>query len=52
MKTFECIEDGVVPKEFYEAEKNGLIQVFTAIGWIDVDETEFRNSLLYRIKED
>ncbi len=49
----ECVEDGVMPQEFFKAIEDGkTIQVNTTIGWIDLDsdDVEFRNSVEYRIK--
>lgn len=55
MTVHECKRDGVMPKEFMDAVKNGLeIQVNTqsVVGWltVDSDELEFRNGVEYRIK--
>lgn len=55
MTVHECKQDGVMPKEFMDAVKNGFeIQVNTqsVVGWLTVDsgELEFRNGVEYRIK--
>lgn len=52
MNTFYCEEDGVAPEEFKLAGKEGRLQTFTCIGWIDVDDyTYVRNGCKYRIKQ-
>lgn len=46
-----CVIDGVMPKEFLQAVKNGAVaQVKTDIGWITVSQPDYRNSVQYRIK--
>jgi len=53
-KIIDCICDGDLPKEFKQAGKNGLLQVDSVIGWIDLDPSDFdggRNGCKYKIKE-
>lgn len=50
---FEVIEDGVIPDmatRMLDEDDNMKIEVMTAIGWIEVDEAEFRNGLMYRLQ--
>ncbi len=50
---FTCTEDNEAPDEIKEAGEKGMLQVFSAIGWIDLSADEFsgvRNGCDYRIK--
>lgn len=51
---FECVHDGVMPKEFEVALlESKPILCKTSIGWIEVDiesVEDFRNNVKYKIK--
>jgi hypothetical protein len=50
---FEVITDGVIPPmatRMLDEDNNMIIEVMTAIGWIEVDEPEFRSGLMYRLQ--
>ncbi len=50
-QTFTVIEEGNIPEWLQEAYQNGkTIQVLTSIGWISLEDVDFRNSLTYRVK--
>jgi hypothetical protein len=52
IETWECKEDGDLPDKFKKAGEKGLLQCFSAIGWITVDCTEGRCGMTYRIDPD
>ncbi len=51
---FTCTEDGTAPNEITEAGENGMLQVNSSIGWVDLSEDDFdyvRNGCEYKIKK-
>ena len=49
---FTCTEDNVAPVDIIEAGENGILQVNSSIGWVDLSEDDFtgaRNNCEYRI---
>lgn len=50
---FEVIKDGVIPHmaaRMLDEDDNMIIEVMTSIGWVEVDEPEFRAGLMYRLQ--
>lgn len=55
MKVFEISNEEIIPQELLQALEQGkTIQVDSQsiVGWIDLDEPEFRCGVTYRIKPD
>jgi len=53
-KIIECVCDGDLPQEFIDAGKCGKLQIYSAIGWIDLSPDDFdggRNGCRYKIKD-
>lgn len=52
--THTCTEDGVMPEEYQEAGSQGLVQVRSCIGWIDLTSEEWSGgacTCTYKIKQ-
>ena len=47
----EIVDEDNVPQELYDAFTNDkTIQLLTTIGWVDIDEPDFRCGNTYRVK--
>ena len=51
--TEQCFEDGVMSKAFIELtkDKNYSVYCHTSIGYIKVDEPEYRNGNTYKVEK-
>lgn len=50
---YKITDENNVPQELLNArEQNKCIQCMTVIGWIDIDDPEFRVGNIYRVKEE
>ena len=53
MNEFYIKDENNIPQELIEAKNNGkTIQCLTVVGYVDIDEPEFRVGVNYKIKDD